>query len=128
MPIETNKPDLDSCSTLNALAAEVHQNSVDKGFYDAPVSMATSCANLHGEVSELWEAFRDGKLDKPCDKVDKMVAMGLPPITCAAEELADVIIRALDTADYIGVDISEAVRVKKAYNATRPRLHGGKAA
>ncbi len=128
MPLETNKPDLDIRAVLNDLAAEAHQNSVNKGFYDKPVSIDTSCSNLHGEISELWEAYRDGKLDKPCDKSEKMAAMGLPVITCAAEELADTVIRAFDTADYHKIDIGQAILAKMRFNAKREFKHGGKLA
>jgi NTP pyrophosphatase (non-canonical NTP hydrolase) len=85
-------------------------------------------ANLHGEVSEFWEAFRDGTLNEPCDKAHKMEALGLQPLTCAEEEIADALIRTLDTANAFGVDVAKAVAAKIAYNATRPKLHGGKKA
>lgn len=45
-----------------------------------------------------------------------------------AAELADVVIRALDTAAMLGIDLEVVVREKLAYNATRGRHHGGKAA
>lgn len=57
-----------------------------------------------------------------------MRAAGIDPLTCAEEELADVIIRALDTAGTLRIDIDRAVRIKHAYNETRPHRHGGKLA
>ena len=33
-----------------------------------------------GELMEFWESFRNGTLDKPCDKTAKMGALGLPKI------------------------------------------------
>jgi NTP pyrophosphatase (non-canonical NTP hydrolase) len=53
---------------------------------------------------------------------------GRRPLTCIEEELADIIIRTLDTAQAFGVDIDRAVTAKMAYNATRPHRHGGKLA
>jgi len=41
-------------------------------------------------------------------------------------ELADIIIRALDLGVSLGIDISDEVRRKMAYNETRPYRHGGK--
>jgi hypothetical protein len=72
---------------LRFLATHVHAIAASKGFHDEPVPMAVACANLHGEVSELWEAYRRGMLDKPCDKKTA------EPLTCLEEELADIIIR-----------------------------------
>ena len=108
--------------TLGEWAEVVWQNAKAKGFHepgfnDAPPSW---CANLHGEVSELWEAYRRGKLNEQCDKP---IAL-----TCAEEELADIIIRALDCARQMGIDIERAVAAKHAYNVTRPHQHGGKLA
>ncbi len=41
-------------------------------------------------------------------------------------ELADVIIRALDLAWMLGIDIDSAVREKLEFNASRGQMHGGK--
>lgn len=111
---------------LNDLADIVYLNATTKGFHDADNSRsavdnyAIWTANIHGETSELWEAARKGTLTEPCDKdVD---------LTCEAEELADIIIRALDTAKARGVDIGYAVMAKHEFNSTRPYKHGGKLA
>lgn len=53
-----------------------------------------------------------------------------PPCTCTpkpegvAVELADCIIRCLDTLHSLGVNIDEVVATKVAYNASRPHKHG----
>lgn len=41
-------------------------------------------------------------------------------------EMADLIIRALDACAQWGIDIEEAVRIKREYNATRGHMNGGK--
>lgn len=41
-------------------------------------------------------------------------------------ELADIVIRVLDLAEYYGIDMGEAIAQKHAYNLTRPYKHGGK--
>lgn len=92
------------------------------------VNAALFVANQHSEASEFWEAFRAGKLRERCDKTERMQALGIPVITCAEEEIADQIIRLLDTADYFGVDVAKAVYAKMLYNRSRERLHGGKKA
>jgi hypothetical protein len=115
---------------LNVLSEHFWQVAKSKGFFSdrgtVPVSQCVS--NLHSEVSELWEAYREDSLDLPCDKAKDMEAMGLPPISCKEEELADILIRCLEVAHEHGVDMAKAVRVKDAYNQSRKRLHGGKKA
>lgn len=103
-------------------AQKVWECAESHGFHNEGVnnSPPSWCANLHGEVSEFWEAYRKNKLDQPCDKdVD---------LTCAEEELADIIIRTLDVAMQMNINIEHAVRVKHEYNMQRSYLHGGKKA
>lgn len=119
---------------LNKFAEEVYENAVIKGFNDDDVGRSLAenygiwTANIHGETSELWEAVRNGTLEQPCDKAPAMIARGFDPLTNEEEELADIIIRALDTARARGIDIGRAVMVKHLYNKTREHKHGGKLA
>lgn len=117
---------------LREMATAIHELAKSKGWYDEKRTekqfLTDATNNLHGEVSELWEALREGRLHNPCDKSDKMEEAGLPVLSCLEEELADVVIRALDDAQYLGVDIAFAVAAKHAFNATREHRHGGKAA
>ena len=41
-------------------------------------------------------------------------------------ELADVVIRCFDMADYYGIDLEEAILEKHEFNKTRPYKHGKK--
>ena len=115
---------------LNALSKAAYDNAVFKGFHDNDPLMdevdlyGKWTANLHGEVSELWEAARKGNLLEGCDKHDDMVEQFQDSLTCEEEELADIIIRVLDTAGARGINIGRAVNLKMAYNATRPHMHG----
>ena len=128
---------------LNQLRDYVAFNARQHGFKEAPegipeeiwqspaldvIRAAVYSSNQHGEASEFWEAARKGKLGAPCDKSKDMIALNLPPLTNAQEEIADEIIRALDKAAEFKVDVAEAVSVKMAFNATRPHKHGGKLA
>jgi len=112
---------------LAGLMRETMANVRRSGFDESP-RVDTMVALLHSEVSELLEAWRKGRLDKPSDHAEAMAAAGVPVMTCAAEEVADIIIRALNTAHVLGVDPDKAVREKMAFNATRPHKHGGKVA
>ena len=114
-------------NTLNEIANAVHTNAKIKGFHpDEPIRnfMANQCNNIAGEVAELWEAWRAGKEFEPCDKAAKMSEMGIKPLNCTEEELADIIIRALDLSARLGIDISAAVLAKHQYNISRPYKHG----
>ena len=116
-------------SEINKLKEHVYEVAKISGFHEADKYSADGkfignvgdyCSNLHAEVSELFEAYRKGNLYNNCDKpID---------LNCAEEELADIIIRALDAAVAFNIDIGEAIKKKDAYNQTREYKHGGKKA
>lgn len=68
----------------------------------------TSLALIHSKVSEALEAFRNDDFDN------------------FREELADFIIRALNLADGLEIDIDEEVYKKLEKNRQRSYRHGGK--
>ena len=115
----------DAATALSAVALHVYKVAQISGFHENDEDLTNGrfgefCANLNGEVSELWEAYRKGNLNKQCDKP---VAL-----TCAAEELSDIVIRCFDTAITLGIDIGAAIQLKDQYNQTRPFKHGDKKA
>jgi NTP pyrophosphatase (non-canonical NTP hydrolase) len=86
--------------------------------------MGDQFANFHAELSEAWECYRilsdvpapfyiDGNTGKP---------EGI------ATELADCIIRILDTCKRYNWPLAQALLVKMEYNETRPYRHGNKLA
>lgn len=107
-------------TTINEIADEVHASAKAKGFHPDTETerqfIANQCNNMHGEVQELWDAWRKGEQENPCDK-----DIGL---SCSEEELADIIIRALDVSRRLGIDIERAINVKHLYNTKRPYKHG----
>lgn len=114
---------------LNAFAKRIYDFNVTMGWHSKAPDLPIYLMNLHSEISELWEAWRmPGGVFALCDKAPKMGAIGAAELTCLEEELADILIRTLDTAHAFGVDIDRAVEAKMAYNATRAHRHGGKAA
>jgi len=104
---------------MNELARQIHQYAKSKGWWDTKRNMGELLANVHSEVSEAWEDYRDGNMTtyfvgmKPC---------GFP------SEMADIIIRVLDICAAFGIDIEAEIAAKMAYNKTRPYRHGGKKA
>lgn len=114
---------------LTLLRDEFMATAKSKGWYSSPeYNIAGDVANMHSETSELWEAHRKDQLDKPCDKSEAMLSSLGESLTCAEEECADLIIKALCISKALNVDIVKAVRVKNDYNKTRPFRHGGKKA
>lgn len=115
---------MDEIKTIGQWQKAAFEQSAKSGFHDKDPVFSEFTANMHSEASEMWEAYRKGELNKPCDKAERMSE----PLTCLEEELADIVIRALDTAETFGVDLERAMRVKHAFNGTRPPKHGGKLA
>lgn len=119
----------DFIASLNSLASVVHENAKEKGFHDEQdidKFVASQVCNMHAELTELWDSFRAGTESDYCDKTDKMERLCLHPLTNKEEELADIIIRALDVSQRLGIDIGRAVVSKHLYNTTRERMHGKK--
>lgn len=117
-------------NNLTSLASEAYRNAVIKGFHPEGESedafVERMCNLLHSEVSEIYEAWRNNQLREPCDKASKMNLLGCKPLSCLEEELADIIIRVLDNAVHLGVDIEVAVTHKMKFNQTREFRHGNK--
>lgn len=116
---------------MTEIARVVHQLARDKGWYNDESETENQyvermCNNLHDEVSELHEAWRNGLLHEYCDKTPKMLDLRIEPLTCLEEELADLVIRVFDNSQRLGVDILSAIRRKHQFNRSRQRRHGGK--
>ena len=102
---------------LNKLSLFCQTESKNKGWTDFNIS--NSISNLHGEVSELWEAYRKNKFS---DKSDKE---GLD-LTNAEEEIADILIRTLEIAAWLNIDVEKVIKEKIRFNRTRPFKNGGR--
>lgn len=108
----------DIAEVLNSLAKNVHAMACEKGWYDQPRHDLEVLCLMHSELSEACEGLRHGNPpDEHC-----------PEFSSAEIELADCIIRILDTCHHKGWNIGEATVAKITYNATRPYRHGGKLA
>lgn len=135
--------------TLREMALEVYDNNVKHGWRgdgSPSRSFVEEIALLHSEVSEALEAYRDHGLDDVtmdagsthlfkqggtgccaiCDDLPDQGEHALPKPEGVGSELADVLIRLLDTAYFNGVDLQQEYERKMAYNRTRPFRHGGK--
>ena len=116
---------------LTEFAKEVHQNNVDKGFYDKPVEVGTHLMLITSELAEALEADRH-KISADVETYHKDIASGQEfkiafkdSIKDSYEdEIADAMIRLLDHCGYRGIDITFHVNEKIKYNKTREHRHG----
>jgi NTP pyrophosphatase (non-canonical NTP hydrolase) len=100
---------------------DVHSLAVEKGWWDVERSFGDVISNIHAEISEAWEDYRNGKDvnliyyedDKPC---------GIPI------ELADAVIRIMDLCGKHGIDLFKCIEIKHNYNKKRSYRHGNKVA
>lgn len=134
--------------TLKELAAEAHAIAEEKGwhgdlqlddeeaFYEAFAGMwqGTQIALIQSELSEALEAIRK-KRRADLSEIDELAMWHVDDFRPLFErdvkdtledELADAIIRILDFARTMGIDIERHVELKMKYNALRPYKHGGK--
>jgi|ADurb_Ile_03_Slu_FD_contig_71_934200_length_4129_multi_2_in_0_out_0_7 NTP pyrophosphatase (non-canonical NTP hydrolase) len=91
---------------------EVHDYAKEKGWWEHDRPVPELLCLIHSEISEALEAYRNN-----IPEGEK---------GCISEELADAVIRIWDMAEYLGIDIAEAVNKKHEYNLTRPYRHGNK--
>lgn len=101
---------------INDLCKESHDRARRKGFYDEPPSIDTQLCRIHCEVSEAAEAYRDDQMETTLSEKGKPEGF--------AVELADIVIRACDLAEYMGIDLEHEIRQKSDYNESRPTRHG----
>lgn len=105
-------------SSLTVLSRQLHAAQVDKGFYEDPLNVDQKLMLIVTEVAEAHEELRSGHEPNEVYYRDDGKPEGF------AMELVDVIIRTLDLAAALNIDIGDALETKQAFNSTRPYKHG----
>jgi NTP pyrophosphatase (non-canonical NTP hydrolase) len=109
-------------ATMQAIVTEVNKAN---GWFDSNRSFGDDIALLHSEVSEAFEAYREhGLVDATTYLSDDNHTPGKPE--GVGSELADVLVRLLDTCERYDIDLEQEFNRKVKYNATRGYRHGGK--
>jgi NTP pyrophosphatase (non-canonical NTP hydrolase) len=120
-------------SGFSRLQRELYQTAQDHGFHEVDDILEPGTEHWRARVSQMFftmagEVFEAGDLHQRGWAPTEIRYMDPEDLTSKPDgipiELADVLIRLLDTAETLGIDLGQAVRVKAAYNRGRPYRHG----
>ena len=108
--------------TINDLQKEVAKINQINGWHDSPRALSEMLVLIHSEVSEAVESDRNFEESLWYDQLKGGKPEG------AVAELADVVIRVLDTmaTAFPTIDFERVIMQKLDYNKTREYRHGNK--
>jgi NTP pyrophosphatase (non-canonical NTP hydrolase) len=101
----------DFLNAFTCLQQETYATANKHGFQEHesnPLYVPTKLALIMSEGAEALEAHRQGKTEE------------------LGHELADIVIRSMDLAESLRIDLAAEILKKAAFNANRPFKHGNK--
>lgn len=98
----------------------IHENSVERGWWESERVFGTLLAPCHSELSEVLEEIR--KLHE----VNETYYSDSGKMKRVPSELADVVIRNMDICEYYSIDFEAILLEKHEYNKKRQIKHGNK--
>jgi NTP pyrophosphatase (non-canonical NTP hydrolase) len=104
---------------------DCYEISKSKGWHETGKTIPEFLCLIHSEVSEALEDYREHGAED-WDVRYEEDKQGNPKPEGFGIELADVLIRVFDLAEAVNIDMELMLRIKMAYNKTRPYRHGGK--
>jgi NTP pyrophosphatase (non-canonical NTP hydrolase) len=114
---------------FSRLQSLMHEIAKSKGWWNPAKSFGEQVVMFHSECSEAIDEYRKPTALTEHEHINAIYIDyndenrkpdGVPI------ELADIIIRVMDTAEHYGIDLFAAILLKARYNLTRPERHGGK--
>ena len=132
-------------SALRNLQGEIFENNVKKGWWQGrdPKDVNTRLGLLMLICTEVAEGAEEVRTGQPLYYTNKNCTNGVQPMMTWEEplkapaefkpeglgsELADVVIRCMDMAGGLGLDLGACILAKMRYNETREFRHGNKLA
>ena len=115
--------------TIKEWQTSIHNWAKSKGWYDTERMCGDFLSNIHCEISEAWQEFRNGQnLNEVYYKdiySDQGIEIDIKPEGFPIE-LADAVIRIFDYAEFLEIDLEAVMKEKMQYNERREYRHGGK--
>ena len=115
---------MNNSTDLRDIQKAVWRTAEEHGWHKDDDNIPVKLVMIHSEVSEALEEYRNTPPECKVSYLyynvdsDKPEGFGI--------ELADVVIRVLDLAEMLGIDLTNLILTKMEYNKSRPYRHGNK--